>query len=319
VLKDLGTDAAKFKLLNENGVLFPLSNEAVFAAFSAMAIAGQDLSKEAMYSDSNGTLTYDTLKTAIEGSQGTATVYIIQGTINLTETISIPDGKHITLTVMDGLKATVNRANSSFQGSFFNVQGTNASLVLDAGGENGSLTLDGNNLSVGSPLVEVSGGKLTMDKRVTLKNNENNSSDSGGVWVFDGGTFTMNGGEISGNTVSGSGNTHGGGVFISDGSMFTMNGGTISGNTASGSAAHGGGVFISDGSVFTMNGGTISGNTASGSSSGNGGGVYTHGTGKFTMTGGIIYGANAYALWQNTAGGVGSSVGDNQNTVTSYP
>jgi hypothetical protein len=66
-----------------------------------------------------------------------------------------------------------------------------------------------------------------------------------------GGTFTINGGNISGNTSS----TAGGGVYIGYGT-FTMNSGTISGNTASG---YGGGVSVSTYYTFTKTGGTITG------------------------------------------------------------
>ncbi|MCM1330784.1 MAG: hypothetical protein NC253_15290 [Ruminococcus sp.] len=92
------------------------------------------------------------------------------------------------------------------------------------------------------------GGKLTGG----------NISDIGvgGAICVSGGTFTMYGGTISGNTTS----TYGGGVYISNNGIFTMNGGTISGNTA---RFDGGGVYIMSG-TFTINGNvTISGNTVS--------------------------------------------------------
>ena len=99
----------------------------------------------------------------------------------------------------------------------------------------------------------------------------------GGVYA-DGGTFTMDGGTISGNTTE----YGGGGVYVSGGT-FTMNGGTIAGNVAEA----GGGVYV-DGGTFTMNSGTISGNTAA-----DGGGVCVAWSGTFTMTDGIISGNTA--------------------------
>jgi hypothetical protein len=67
----------------------------------------------------------------------------------------------------------------------------------------------------------------------------------------------MSGGAVSGNTFSSSGGDRGGGgVYVSGGS-FTMSGGTVSGNTSYG----GGGVYVSEGS-FTMSGGMVSGNTS---------------------------------------------------------
>jgi hypothetical protein len=85
----------------------------------------------------------------------------------------------------------------------------------------------------------------------------------------------MNGGEISGNTGSVSGNGYGGGVFVAPNGTFTMYDGEISGNTGS---VSGGGVYVYE--TFTMNGGEISGNTAS-----YGGGVYVPEDGTFTMSG----------------------------------
>ncbi|MHC6201599.1 fibronectin type III domain-containing protein [Breznakiellaceae bacterium SP9] len=208
---------------------------------------------------------------------------------------------------------------------------TGVGITLIGTGAERTITISGS----GALFVVYSGVTLTLDNNITLKGNNSNTTElvsiqnssalvmnngskiidntsGGGVRVDSRGTFTMNGGTISGNTDGGlsvfggtftmndgtiSGNTsgEGGGVWISSGT-FTMNGGTISGNTASG----GGGVKIGGGSTatFTMNGGTISGNTAS-----FGGGVYVliyNGGGAFTMNGGTISG--------NTAGSGGGGV-----------
>ncbi|MDR1220560.1 MAG: penicillin-binding protein activator LpoB [Treponema sp.] len=136
-------------------------------------------------------------------------------------------------------------------------------LVLD-----NNVTLNGNNKEY--HIVDISGGALSMKSGSTVR-----GSKKGGVWVLSG-TFTMSGGNISGNSAS----FGGGGVFV-DGGTFTMSGGTISGNTAS----LGGGVSVSYG-TFTMSGGAISGNT---SSSSGGGGVAVY-KGTFTMSGGTISG-----------------------------
>jgi hypothetical protein len=193
-------------------------------------------------------------------------------------------------------------------------------------------------------LVKVnSGGKLVMEDDSKISGNSVTNTGSvygGGVYV-NGGTFTMNGGAISGNTVSSYGDnvTYGGGVYVSDNSTFTMSGGTISDNTASSTdpalGSCGGGVYnkgtftMSDGTIsgntsssyysygggvanagtFTMSGGTISGNTASSFSSGtdanaNGGGVANAGT--FTMSGGTISGniASPSSSYYSGGGGV---------------
>jgi hypothetical protein len=169
----------------------------------------------------------------------------------------------------------------------------------------------------------------------------------------DNGSFTMEGGEISGNTrgvyihngsltMSGgkiAGNTgfDGGGVYVGYIGRFTMGGGEISGNTASGGNS-GGGVYVGYSGSFTMNGGEISGNTSNfgngvsvgsngaftmsgGKISGNtafggggsGGGVYIF-NGSFSKTGGgIIYGSDAAGSLKNTAG-----LGDTYGHVVYY-
>ena len=65
--------------------------------------------------------------------------------------------------------------------------------------------------------------------------------------VAGSGTFTMEGGEISGNESAMSG----GGVGVAGSGTFTMEGGEISGNTAQGA---GGGVLVLESGTFTMSG-----------------------------------------------------------------
>jgi hypothetical protein len=133
------------------------------------------------------------------------------------------------------------------------------------------------------------GGTFTMDGG-TISGNEALSDSKGGGVYMQSGTFTMNDGEISGNTsTTGSG----GGVYVPNGGAFTMHGGTISGNTANDNlTVHGGGVYSNG--TFDMYGGTISGNNGW-----CGGGVYVY-SGTFTMNGGTISGNTAL----NSGGGV---------------
>ena len=120
------------------------------------------------------------------------------------------------------------------------------------------------------------------------------SNNKGGVST-GGGTFTMNGGEISGNTAK----SNGGGVYVSGGT-FTMNGGEIKSNIAK---TNGGGVYVtkvaSSNSAFTMNGGAIKSNTANTA----GGGVFVE-NGTFTVSGKPI-------VSENTSGSEGNKVTDN--------
>lgn len=91
-----------------------------------------------------------------------------------------------------------------------------------------------------------------------------------GRGIYVNSSFTMYGGEISGNTIDASASVYGGGVYVDYGS-FTMHGGSITNNKISETIGNGGGVFVSDHGSFTMDGGSIIGNRAPGS----GGGVYS--------------------------------------------
>jgi len=194
---------------------------------------------------------------------------------------------------------------------------TNQILIIDSA----NLTLQG--LKSGqngatedntTSLVRVNGAALEL-RNGTISGNTTTSSTFGNTSIYGGGvyvnngSFTMNGGKISGNILSPSSSSSsissaacGGGVYVMNNGSFTMNGGEISGNILSPSPssssssvnASGGGVYVSDGS-FTMNGGEISGNILSSSSSSSssstayGGGVYVSKT-TFTMNGGTISG-----------------------------
>ncbi len=117
------------------------------------------------------------------------------------------------------------------------------------------------------------GGKDHHNHVIKGSNNE-----GGGVNMHTGGTFTMYGGEISGNACSDTG----GGV-ISAGTYLKPYGGTISNNTAD---KRGGGVFTN----MTL---TISdGITITGNKSEQGGGIYTYDE-DITINGGNITGNTA--------------------------
>jgi len=235
--------------------------------------------------------------------------------VNDDETIAPQDlayadmGITIHLEGIDGEKVI---SCSSYKDSIFSVH-KGVTLILD-----NNITLKG-----GGPIVSVSDGGA-FEIREGVKLSDGNESSGGGVYVR--GTFTMNGGEISGNTA-----TSGGGVSVFYGT-FTMNGGKISGNTAAAAyfdncgggvevykgtftmnggeitgntAQYGGGVYILDG-TFTMNNGTISGNTAQyyntyNYSGGNGGGVYVGNNGNFRIVTGTVYGSDAEVGLRNTA------------------
>ena len=116
-----------------------------------------------------------------------------------------------------------------------------------------------------------------------------------GIYVTS--SFTMYGGEISGNTIATSTSVYGGGVYVDYGS-FTMHGGSITNNKTSETSGSGGGVYVSDHGSFTMDGGSIIGNRAPRS----GGGVYS--MGDFIVSGKAIITKNT-AMDGQTANNAG--------------
>jgi hypothetical protein len=200
---------------------------------------------------------------------------------------------------------TLTLRNITFKNLPFTVQ-SGGTLMLEYGA-----VIRDNTTTVG---VAVDGGTLTMYDGSEITNNSNGSSYGGGVRLYSG-TFTMNGGEISGNSTTAGGNGGGGVALTGTAGEFTMKGGKITHNSAhtdagvvdifaagskftmeGGEISHnvsndwgGGGVEVysdhSDtlNSTFNMSGGIIKNNTA-----GNGGGVWSSGT--FNMKGGEITG-----------------------------
>ena len=125
--------------------------------------------------------------------------------------------------------------------------------------------------------------------------------NTAGQGVVNEGSFTLYGGNITGNSRSDSG------AGVNNDGTFTMYGGAITNNKAKDSCS-GGGVFNSG--TFTMCGGEISGNTTE--NKGSGGGVFVN-RGTFTMSGGTITNNTA----DNTVGGVGLNTYTNTQLILS--
>jgi len=231
---------------------------------------------------------------------------------------------------MTGGKITDNYANDGsggvyVEGGYFRMTGGTISGNT-SGGRGGGVYVNSNS---GNATFDMSGGTIGPD---------NTASSGGGVYIqiFDDShttTFTMSGSAvISGNTAT-SASSEGGGVYMIGGT-FTMNGGEISDNHSNGSWSNGGGGGVSiHGGTFNMNGGTIKNNTANTSGGGvwvdeygtfnmsetlgisttienntaqlYGGGVSVHGGGSFTMDGGTIGGqGKGNRVNSNDGGGV---------------
>ncbi|WP_443722875.1 InlB B-repeat-containing protein [Ruminococcus sp.] len=127
-----------------------------------------------------------------------------------------------------------------------------------------TLDLNGCILSMMSNIRVKSGGHLTLiDSNPTV---EHRFVSDNGLWKLyeNSGIETVNGGVIYGGKgiTDRNSNGYGGGVYIYDGGRFTMIGGNIVGCKAEGYIAYGGGVFVAKGGAFTMTGGSITGCTA---------------------------------------------------------
>lgn len=207
----------------------------------------------------------------------------------------------------------------STMGAMFTVE-SGVTLILD-----NNITLNGREDNEKSLVIVNSGANLVMNAGAKITGNKG-AYEGGGVYV-NGGSFTMDGGEISGNNAK-----YGGGVFVNDGT-FILNGGDIKINDASsGSPSYGdgGGVYIHSGS-FIMNGGKISANDVySYRGSGSGGGVYVE-EGSFNMRGGTISGNNGtgygggvnigfQGFFEKTGGTIYGDLGSdpNSHSLSSY-
>jgi uncharacterized repeat protein (TIGR02543 family) len=156
-------------------------------------------------------------------------------------------------------------SNNAMEGGAYTITLRNNETIspksLSYGGKTVCITLSGETTkrtvslsTIGSLFTVGSGVTLTLDTNITLQGRSDNINSL--VEVNGGGTLVMNAGsKISGNTTS---SLYGGGVYVSNGT-FTMSGGEISGNTASG----GGGVCVLGGRFTKQSGGIIYGSNES--------------------------------------------------------
>lgn len=179
--------------------------------------------------------------------------------------------------------ASLTLSNIVIDGAEYTVDATHAaetdSIIKAANGGNivlnsGAILQNNKAAQFGSGILANNRVNITMEDGAIIRNNTNSNYElGGGILIGNGSTFTMNGGEISGNTANG-----GGGVAII-GSTMVMNDGTISNNSTyrtSGQGSYGAGVYVADyanssggdtlfsatPASFEMNGGKITGNKA---------------------------------------------------------
>jgi len=165
---------------------------------------------------------------------GDYTLFIADN-VTLTQQLTVQTNVNLTIkSVPDGPYTIIRDFEGTGYSGMLVVYG-NAELTLE------NIIIDGQKEKSGFlelPLVSNT-GTFTMNADAVLRNNKGISG--AGVNV-NGGTFTMNGGLISGNEAI----NYGGGVYNTG--NFTMNGGTISNNTAfDGGGVYNSGTLILDG------------------------------------------------------------------------
>ena len=230
------------------------------------------------------------------------------GTYYLNGTLSPVNKIEITGTVTICLNGQTIQSKAADQ-SVFEIADGGTLTLTDCTSNTGTVT---HSNGTGSG-VEVKEGTFTM---YGGEISGNSASNGGGVYVCGGSTFDLYGGKISGNTVT----NDGGGVCVATNGKFNMHGGKIeiSGNTAD---TYGGGVYVATTGEFNMRGGTIGGAAADKANKANkakyGGGVYVDGGGTFNMSGGTFT-MNGGEISGNTAtsNGGGVYVGGSKSTFT---
>ena len=210
------------------------------------------------------------------------TSYSTNGTIN-----SLFRGDSLTDYMINQTNGDLTFQNITVDGNNVAAQQAMVFIGSDASIENGTTLKNANNINDYGGSIFVNGGTLTMnggeisnnktsaggsavfvgydDTSITMKTGnfvfnsgsiKNNISLNGAVW--NGGNFTMNGGDIINNSAS----SH---AAVESPGIFNLNGGSIINNKAS---MFGGGVGITSfknySGVFNVNGGTINDNEGNG-------------------------------------------------------
>ena len=203
------------------------------------------------------------------------------GTVKLAANIDITQALEITRTVTLDLNGHVLRLEDNPDSRVFDVK------------SGGSLTLTDSDTTAAHRFTPNTDGLWVLDEENGTRTvtggviTGGSEGRGGGVYVFEGGTLTMAGGNIVGCRANGGG----GGVYVYGGGTFTMNGGTIAGCVGDIRLAQGGGVFVHNGSDADA-GGSIIDCVANG---GMGGSVFIKNGvcsseyyGRFIMNGGSI-------------------------------
>ena len=220
--------------------------------------------------------------------------YYLTENVTITSTWEPADG---TVLCLNGKTISMNAA-----GNAISVGKGTTFILTDCKEVQGSITHGINsetNMKYTGRGMEVAGTFTMYGGNITGNNKEvaNYMLGGGGVYVATDATFTMNGGSVAENIIiSEKTYANGGGVYVAG--EFVINGGNIIKNEAE----NGGGVYVGANAHLIMNGGNIIKNEAE-----FGGGVYVVRTdqgkeGTLTMSGGNITGNTAIGTDANSGG-----------------
>lgn len=226
---------------------------------------------------------YDTLDAAVDALNASAEAektLVLAGDETLSKTITLSSGT-LEISSQGSEAVKVTRAAGFKTAAMIRVTGgelTVENVRFDgaaawSGQENAYLqrgTSTQNDVS--APLLNLSGGKVTLGTGSALQNNSN-PSGAGGI-NMSGGTLVLAGGSL----LDCYGGSHGGALYATgSGSTILIQAGEVKGNQAKTSS---GGLCVDSGAKLTIEGGTIRNNYTRGRA----GGLFINGT--FVMTGG---------------------------------
>ncbi|MCD8385139.1 MAG: InlB B-repeat-containing protein, partial [Clostridiales bacterium] len=306
------------------------TTETVYELESDLTLTAQWSAYVAQIGETQYTTLADAFAAAVDGD----TVELLAD-VTLDSAVAISTDISVSLTSAGSNTYTITRSGRSMRMLYV----TKATLTLS------NVTLDGAYSEIDTntySMVEVtSGGTVIMNDGVTMQNAVCSYQARGGaVTVSGSGTFTMNGGTVTGcgsskssGSTSSAGSNPGGAICVYGGSStsltatttFTMNGGTIENCFG----LRGGAVYVGNAATkvtvqFIMNGGTIKNCVAAtsldGSITGYGGAIYVMGKGSSGVSvptvyinGGEITGCKAYEY-----GAALSTMNSGSSTVGNY-
>ncbi len=202
------------------------------------------------------------LQEAVTASAQSGNPITIEKHIKLSQAVTVPAGKQVSITANDAFQIAGTKANNNLKNLFVIEEG--ASLKIE-----GSVQLSGR-YNTGSVVLNRGAFELAENTLVTASkptSDSANGDSSHGLGIIDTrgeeASFVMSGGKIAGNALRGENMAYCGIVRIGNGAKISITGGEISGNSATAANALNcsSGVLLYENAEGTMTGGTIRDNT----------------------------------------------------------